>query len=248
MFRMKKPSDQTLFFLHIPKCAGTTFTEEIIKRRYSPDELIIFYGHGTQELIKLLQNMSLEEQERIKCIAGHYAYGIHKYYSARSATYITLLRNPVERVISHWFYVLRRKDHYLHQVIAEKNLSLKQYMEEKISIELNNGQTRILAGIGWGAKFGECSQQMLAQAKKNLDTFEVVGISKKFDAFLKLIKRKFAWEIPLFKSRNIAPNHLKEKALDQETIATIKQYNTLDVELYQYACEIFHQQLKEALQ
>jgi hypothetical protein len=109
-----RPTEKTVFFLHIPKCAGTTLTEEIIKKQFKPPQLIIFYEGGTQVLIDRLKKMPGKEQKKIKCIAGHFAFGIHRFYTARPCTYITLLRDPVERVISHYYYVLRRNDHYLH--------------------------------------------------------------------------------------------------------------------------------------
>ncbi|MCX6584412.1 MAG: hypothetical protein NT166_29940 [Candidatus Aminicenantes bacterium] len=31
-------AEKTVFFLHIPKCAGTTLTEDIIKKRFHPHE------------------------------------------------------------------------------------------------------------------------------------------------------------------------------------------------------------------
>ena len=99
----KKPVENTILFLHIPKCAGTTLTEEVIKMRFKPDELIIFYDQGPLEIVNRLQGMSKTVQRKIKCIAGHFYFGIHKYFDVRPSTYITLLRDPVERIISHYF-------------------------------------------------------------------------------------------------------------------------------------------------
>ncbi|MCK4761354.1 MAG: sulfotransferase family 2 domain-containing protein [Candidatus Aminicenantes bacterium] len=246
---MKESIEQTIFFLHIPKCAGTTLTEEIIKKEYLPEELIIFYEHGTGELIRLLQEMPRREQEKIKCFAGHYAYGVHKYYTARPAAYLTLLRDPCERVVSHYYDVLRRENHYLHKAVAgkkEKSLTLKEYVENKLSIELDNGQTRILAGVGWGAGFGECSAAMLEQAKKNLETFAAVGISEEFEAYLDLINKKFGWEIPAYDRRNVAGNRPEKESLDRETLSVLEQYNALDIELYDYARRMFRRQLEAA--
>ncbi len=237
----KDKLDETLFFLHIPKCAGTTLTKEIIKRKFKPHELIIFYNEGTEVLIEKLKGMPQKEQEKIKCIAGHFAFGIHNYYTARPFTYITLLRNPIERVISHYYYVLRKKDHYLHKTVLEKNLNLEEYVESKLSVELNNGQTRILAGIDWGAEFGKCPPAMLEQAKKNLQKhFTAVGISEKFSDFLQLLHDKLGWVIPKYKSKNISKNRLKIEDIDKGTLAVIEKYNRLDLELYRYGNTLFN--------
>jgi hypothetical protein len=231
---------ETIFFLHIPKCAGTTLTEEIIKKRFKSHERIIFYEHSTGVLIDQLKGMAEKEQKKVRCIAGHFAFGIHKYYSARPATYITLLRDPIQRVISHYYFVLRNENHYLHKTVKEKNYTLKEYIENKLTIELNNGQTRILAGIGWGAEFGKCPASMLEQAKENLEThFTAVGVSEKFNEFLQLLNHKLGWEIPKYERQNVSENRLKLEEIDPETLAVVEKYNRLDMELYRYGNKMF---------
>lgn len=244
LFR-KRNGEKAVFFLHIPKCAGTTLTEEILKKRFAPKEMIIFYEHGTNVLIDKLKKMSKRKQEKIKCIAGHYAYGIDRYYSGRPFSYITVLRNPVDRIISHYYYARRETKHYLYEEIKKKRLTLKQYIENKLSLELNNGQTRILAGIGWGCGFGDCTREMLEQAKKNLDLFEIVGITEEFESFLLLLRKKWGWHIPEFVNKNVSKDRLETEEIDEETLLLIKKYNRLDIELYEYATSIFRKLYSE---
>lgn len=241
MILRKKTIDKTVFFLHIPKCAGITLLAEVIQKKYRPKESILFYGHSTEALIRMLQQMSQKQQKKIKCIAGHFAYGVHEFYKARPPAYITLLRDPIDRVISHYYYVMRTEDHYLHKMIKEENLSLKEYVEKNLSIELNNGQTRILAGIGSDAVNGECSEAMLNQAKQNLAAFTAVGISERFDAFMELLNNKLGWKIPQTVRHNAAPHRLTKEDLDRETLKTIEEHNTYDIELYRYVCDMFLQ-------
>lgn len=240
----KKSNEKAVFFLHIPKCAGTTLTEEIIKKKFKPHESIIFYEHGTGALIDRLKGMSQKEQRKIKCIAGHFAFGIHRYYTAGPATYVTLLRDPIERVISHYYFVLRRKDHYLHKIVKKEGYTLEEYVENKLTVELNNGQTRILAGIGWGAEFGKCTGTMFEKAKENLETyFTVVGLSERFDDFLELLNRKIGWEIPEYQNRNVRQRGRGTTGIDCKTLEVIRKYNRFDIELYNYARSIFSLEL-----
>ena len=104
ILRRKKSSDRTVFFLHIPKCAGSTLSFEIIKKQFKPDQFIFFYDLGYPVVVDRLKGMSRSEQEKIECVAGHLFFGIHRYYIARPTTYITILRDPVERVISHYYF------------------------------------------------------------------------------------------------------------------------------------------------
>jgi hypothetical protein len=227
--------DKTIFFLHIPKCAGTTLVEEILKKRFSSREMLIFYELNTEDLVERLKGMSDRKLRRIRCIAGHFAFGIHEYYQIRPSAYITILRNPVDRVISHYKDVVRRPSHYLHDQVTRRKLSLKEYMESGLSLELNNGQTRILAGIGVGTRYGVSSPELLDLAKKHLDMCEIVGISEDFPSLLGRLEAQWGWHIPHYADRNVSEDRIKDYEIDNETLQVIEGYNDQDMELYRYA-------------
>lgn len=237
----EKPVEKTILFLHIPKCAGTTLNMEILKKRFEPDELILFYDHNNDEITEQLKRMNREK--KIKCISGHFYFGIHRYYTSRPTTYITILRDPIERIISHYYQVRRWKPHHLYRQVTEGNITLKEYVENKTTCELNNGQVRVLVGLDMNPPFGQCTGEMLAQAKENLKKhFAVVGISERFDEFLQLLGHKFGWEIPPYKNLNVSDNRKKRDDIDRETLAVIEKYNQLDMELYRFARDLFEEQ------
>jgi hypothetical protein len=240
--KKSKSKETTLLFLHIPKCAGTTLTEEILVKRFSSKEIIVFYELGTTALIDRLKAMSKREQQMVKCIAGHFAYGIHKFYLARPCSYITVLREPIDRVVSHYYYVLRRTDHYMHKEVTEKEISLKQYVESGLSTEMDNGQTRILAGIGQGVPFGKSSEAMLEKAREHLDQCDAVGITEEFNGFLELLGHKTGWAISGIADKNVTANRAQLHNLDKDTMDVIKHFNRFDMELYQHACTLFKAQ------
>ncbi len=240
--KKSKPKETTLLFLHIPKCAGTTLTEEILVKRYPSKAIIVFYELGTTALIDKLKSMSKREQRAVKCIAGHFAYGIHKFYQARPCSYITVLREPIDRVVSHYYYVLRRTDHYLHKQVTEKRISLKQYVESGLSTEMDNGQTRILAGIGQGAPFGKSSEAMLEKAREHLNRCEAVGLTEDFNGFLELLAYKTGWKISGISEKNVTADRVQLHDLDKDTLDVIKHFNRFDRDLYAHACTLFKAQ------
>jgi hypothetical protein len=244
-FLRKTSNGKTILFLHIPKCAGTTLVEEILKMRFSPEEILIFYEQGTEVLINRLKDMSKRKQRRLKCVAGHFAFGIHKHYTGRPCAYITILRDPVDRVISHYNDVVRRKSHYLHDQVKTRNLSLKQYVESGISLELNNGQTRILAGIGEGTPFGVSYPRLLDLAQEHLDMCEIVGVSEDFSAFLGRLEKQWGWDIPEYSNRNISSGQKYSKDIDNETRRVIENFNDLDIELYRFARDLLQEREKD---
>ena len=234
---------ETVIFIHIPKCAGTTLTQGIIQKTFSRRQRLIFHGNSTRALISQLQGMPDYRKERIRCIAGHFAFGIHQFLPQR-AQYITLLREPVDRVVSHYYFARRTERHYLHKQAG--SISLKDYVEKLENLEMDNGQTRILAGIGHGARFGHCTQQMLDTAKENLQKhFAAAGVSERFDDFLRLVENRLGWDILHYKIKNAGHDRPQVQDVDAETRAAIIEHNRLDIELYRYVVKLFELQMKD---
>ncbi len=232
--------DKTVFFLHIPRCAGTTFVEEVLKNRYAPEAILVFYGRSTRELIDRLKTMSPEAKRELRCVAGHFAFGVHRWQEAPPPAYLTVVRNPVERIVSHYRFVLRRPDHYLHRSVIDGDMSLKDYLLSGLSPELDNGQTRLLAGLGWGAPLGHCPRSMLDQARTNLaEYFFEAGTTERFEVFLERLRRKWGWEVPACNRRNTAPEPAGEDTPNPATRKLIEDMNGLDMELYDFIASRF---------
>lgn len=235
---------ETVLFLHIPKCAGTTLVDEIIRREFSPHELLLFYNGGTRDLLAQLQSMPEEELRAIYCLAGHFAFGVHVHLPQPS-TYITLLRDPFQRIRSHYHFIQRRDDHPLHAKVIAGKISLIDYVEKLGNLEMDNGQTRLLAGIGYSAPFGKCTPEMLQRAKDNLrQHFCITGVTERFDEFLQVAHARLGWQIASYRRRNV--DHPSRQTIDftPEERETILHFNTLDIELYQFASQLFEEQYR----
>src|SRR4051812_5972736 len=100
---MNRPAH--LIFLHIPKTAGSTLTT-IMHRQYSADEIYDIY-----EVRKSPQLMALPEEQRakIKLLKGHIPFGLHAFLPNGKAEYFTILREPVDRVLSHYYHFARQR-------------------------------------------------------------------------------------------------------------------------------------------
>lgn len=235
---------QTVIFLHIPKTAGNTLND-IMKRQYEPQAVFSLRAQHTQR-VDAFKQLPEARKRTIQVLAGHVRFGLHQDLPQPS-TYITLLRDPVERVISHYYYVLRRPDHYLHETVTSQNMTLQDYVSSGICSELNNDQTKILAGIEHKIAFGQCPPEMLAMAKHNIHNyFTLVGFTERFDETVILLKQRLGWHMPFYKkNRNVTKNRPLRHEIAKATLALIEHYNTLDLELYQYAHEQFEALLEQ---
>jgi hypothetical protein len=246
-----------LIFLHIPKAAGATF-RQIILYQYGPKVLFdrfknkknrnIVYKIDDSNValeIQKFKNLPLEVREKIILLYGHMDFGLHEYLPNPSS-YITMLRDPVDRIISHYYFVLSSPTHYLYKTVKEKNLSLKEYVTSGISKELDNCQTRHICGLYDAVDYGKCTDEMLNIAKRNLNEyFKVIGIQERFDESLVLMQSHLNWRLPIYTKLNITKNKPSRNSLTLAEIDSIKENNLQDISLYNYVKEKFVNEIKE---
>ncbi len=231
-------SQPLTIFLHLPKTAGSTL-RHIIERQYdSTSSLHLYESMLGEELAAIPQN----QMDHLRIVMGHLYFGAHAF-SARSCTYITMLREPIDRVISHYYFVRHDPSNYLYELASK--MSLKEFVESCGRQEPNNDQTRLLAGPCHTASFGICSDEMLDMAKRNLaEHFAAVGITEEFDRSLILMKRILGWRNPFYSKQNVTRNRAPKEDIPPETLGVIKAHNALDIELYLYARELFQEQIR----
>ena len=168
-------TDPLLIFVHIPRTAGTSCWAALqeayqpVKRRGRewPQVMICPHGHRMQEPESPrgygLAGSWLEEyiaqvqaNPYIRCIGGHLPYGLHAAFDDEPYKYLTILRNPIERVISLYSMMRARPLVYndAGQAIGEPitHYWAEQYeldflaMLEAGEFRLCNDQTRMITG------------------------------------------------------------------------------------------------------
>ncbi len=235
---------ETLIFVHIPKAGGTTLNF-ILSRFYPEDVTFRIDGSRAAESIAELQQLPEEKKDRIRCLKGHMPFGLHEYLPG-PARYITVLRHPVERVISHYYFVRRFKDHYMYDEVTSADMSLADYVQSGISSELSNGQVRLLSGSISGCTRGDepCTKQDLGVARDNLENRMTAGLAEEFDASLLLFRDLLGWDKPYYISRNVTRGRTRTPDIPKTTLEIIETANTLDMELYETAKSQFSLKLK----
>lgn len=228
-----------LIFLHLPKTAGSTM-DLILERQYGRNGIVkLFDSFFGEELATWPQNRF----EQVRVITGHFSFGVHDYLPG-PASYFTILRDPVERVISHYYYVRRNPHHYLFP-LAQK-VSLQDYVIACRDVEPNNDQTRLLAGKDLLRSDGKCRPEMLPVAQENLcKHFHIIGLTEDFDRSLILMKKAFGWHNPYYRRQNVSRDRSRKTELPLEALTTIQKYNDLDIQLYEYARICFQSLLKK---
>jgi hypothetical protein len=235
----------TTIFMHIPKAAGSTL-HGILERQYRKSGIYDIDTSRLHASIVEFKQLDNEEKLKISLLKGHIPFGLHEYLPQQSR-YITMLRDPVNRVISHYNYAARRPDHYLHDTIIKKKMSLSDYVSSGVTHEMDNAQVRLLSGHDDDLPFGSCDRLMLEQAKHNLTNyFHVIGLVERFDESVLLMKEKLNWRWPpIYVSRKVRAHKASSREVSQELRENIMQYTKLDYELYNFACVLFDQSISE---
>lgn len=195
-----------VIFTHIPKTAGNTFASILYKQYDYETEIIDTYGKDS-----LPENINYDN---IKCVVGHHQFGLHTHIP-RPSQYITVLRDPVDRVISDYYFDLK-----FH------GKKIEDWPIQPFIKHFSNRQTRWIAGN---------DQEDLALAKANLnDHFIFAGLTEWFDESLFIMKQKLGWQDISYKKYNVNEKRSKVDQVSDDVLDEIKKHNQLDIQLHAY--------------
>lgn len=175
-------------------------------------------------------------------VVGHVHFGVHRYLP-EPATYMTMLRDPVDRVVSHFYYVLSDPAHYLHKRIKDGGYTLLEFAITRVSHELDNDQVRWLTEAHH-FDVERVDRNLLEQAKWNLEHgIAALGLMERFDQSLRCFEAAFGWERRHVQERkNVNRERPPLSEIDPAALQAIREVNRYDVELYEFARALFEEQ------
>lgn len=223
-------------FLHIPKAAGGTF-REILVRNFRRGRVVSAWGNwdtNDPRFQEFLDSLTEEVIERTDAITGHVPFGIHRYFPGEVA-YITLLRDPVDYAISLYYYI--RETPYVLAVYPDvANMSFESFIADD---RFCNIQTRYLRGKGKAFSV-PVTADCLSDAMENLKgRIAVVGIVSRFDETVVLCQCRFGWKNLNYSIMNATERRpgLASISENRGLVDKINASNRYDMELYRCACD-----------
>ena len=243
-----------LLHLHIPKTAGMALNDCILEIYRSPEWSENEEGRLVSGVyyppVGIDQSFVPDDEVRrilcrpdVRAVVGHFSFGLHEWIHRR-CEYVTLLRHPVDRIVSLYRHVATWEHEPLHSAVVTKGVSLKDFVTELCFTEVDNGQARRIAGVL--SPFGKCDRDVLERAKRNIvNHFAVVGLTERLVESIALMKDRMNWlSAPMLRRKNASASGSNSDALPQTTLETILERNQLDLELYAFAVRRFEEQLE----
>ena len=185
------------------------------------------------------------------------AFAAHFYFRdnlalRESHAYINQVREPVKRVISHYFYMhtfsMRPKDRVEDMIKSgEYNETLEECFERQRKGCQNNIMTRFLCGPEPFCKTG--SGEALARAVENVSRrYAVVGLLEHYDVYLKILHKRLPKFFPRYEEQKynitkVTPTYAM-KNVSNKTIESIRKANWADIQLYKHIYNLFWKQAK----
>ena len=239
----------TVIFLHVGKTAGAT-TRRALRREFKASQVMDLEAPTVQPgrlrrdgAVAYFASLPEAERARPRLIMGHMTYGLDAYVP-RPSSYVTLMREPMKLVMSQYHHVRRLSGHHLYEE-AKAYPDLASYVRSGISLEMDNSQVRAYAG-DTTTPFGGCTPEMLETAKRNLETFAVIGMTERFDESLVLMQRAFEWDRIRYVSVNVDPGRDRRDMPSEEDLGFIREQNALDLELYAWAATRFEATVRQS--
>lgn len=234
-------------FYHVRKCAGTTLIKtmqknlnpsEWIQLNPKGDDLTSLRYRSTAQILDpdgvdvRMRCLSNEEKMNIRFIFGHRTYSdIAQIFKDREVRFITFLRHPVERTLSHYNWVCQKatkqgRSITPFEVWLETTPAISNTMTRSF---IQTFKKRDYTG------FLDVTDQSLSQAVEILKTFYFVGLTEQMDIDSHYLY--YAWNFWKFLPRQKKSGGYLT-SLGRGQVRLIEKKCSFDFVLYEQAVEM----------
>ncbi|XLQ20257.1 MAG: hypothetical protein ACKUBY_00565 [Candidatus Moraniibacteriota bacterium] len=219
-----------LISLHLPKTAGSSFRKSLhdyfgnqllIDHKDAPLQHSSLIRHGMTNIAYFNNYIFSNKYQNIQCIHGHFLpfkYLPIKFRKGEDVKFVTWMRNPVDRLISHYNYWQKSYNYNesfnLHKKVIEENWSLENFC---FSNELRNVYSKYL----W---------------KFPLEDFDFIGITEFYEEDVKYFSKFFLKvEMSVYHER---VNRKNSEDISDEFRKNVERFHAKDMQIYRKALEL----------
>jgi len=218
-------------FVHLPKTAGTSF-------RWALESALGRDAVSPPFLASRLTEEEIARLEQYRAIAGHIS--IDDITPFRNRNLLTILRDPIDRCISWYYFAHNQKDRgQTSEVRAAQNCTIDEFFCLDVGIIFRNIFNRQVRQLGGHVLDSDIDLNVaLRRAKATLREAAWVGRIETLSADLVHLRRRFSefsqFELP---ELNVTQGRKALDALDPHIVSQVRLLNAYDAELYWFAME-----------
>jgi hypothetical protein len=255
-------SKPLLAFIHIPRTGGGTVSSAI-SRNYSRLKTPGNMQKGPAKTRSGLQTIA-SRAGNWQAVGDHVPLGLCRQYLPEDTRYITILREPVDRVLSHYHFHAQegnppgsrghvRLRKVWEQILTNERAELGEpeavvTLEEDAEFSLEEGLRRklciydnFMTRFLWGGDsiYGELPHDALDRAKENVADLWFAGMRERLDESIILLGRKLGIGLMPYNLRHVSKKRPALEETSPELRELVAEHNALDLELYRFARELF---------
>ena len=224
-----------LLFLHIPKTAGTTLNS-ILDANFDSGSVLDIYTDEQHQAVRDLTYSRLAEYDLIR---GHiFVQDYDDIFDGPVPMRVfTFLRDPVERVISEYFFLKRWPRSHLYRYLNENKVTLVDYVTRDTGVLRRRGTNNMTNSLS-GTKCRSLGERFQMAWHHLSERFAFFGILERFDESLLMLAKTVGLNETFYERQNVR-SVAADRVVTQAERDVIAEYNQLDVRLYKAAFREF---------
>ena len=209
-----------LLFVHVPKASGSTI-RAIISRNY-------LTGRTAFDEWQQVDFRDLAHSPDVNIIVGHFRFGMH-YGVKRPVSYCSMIRNPIDRYVSDYYYAYSSPEHRLRDAITSGEVTLESFLLSNDPVAL----VRQLTGLD-----GDLSREKGLAETIAARSYSMIGVSERFDESVLLMAHLYGWAPPIYILKN--KTRLSSDVADQrrqsraDLAPEVKRHFQRDLDFYDF--------------
>jgi hypothetical protein len=218
--------DRPLVFLHQPKTAGRTLNE-MLKAHFG-DEMFPYKRWG--DIVE-----HSDELDRYRFLRGHVYYDVVDFFR-REPQVMTVLRDPVDRLVSSYNYIRRRGEHARNERVT--NQTLEEFASHPPNVRT---YVRFLAYAPRDGDYTDMKPDLpfdalVERACRRLDGMFVVALTESFDSMYRDMADAIGVPVPDDIPRfHEAPKEQRKREVPDRVREIVHELGAADVAIYEYA-------------
>lgn len=230
-YLFRRPLQKKTLFDHLPKCAGSSLNQ-YLQKQYLRRKTYSIDAQNMDGSIARFMAMSESKRHSYDLIKGHRAHELLDY-AHPDCLKITVFRDPVDRIVSHYYYVKQQERHPLHDFAITADMTLAHYVKEGDSEELRNWYTSHFTGLNEG-DIGCAPKKSQDEAFDIVTTkYDIIGFLDDFQSFVKELKIAAGYTDDYVDSRvNVTRVRPVLSQVAESDKDAVMQANAVDIHLY----------------